>query len=72
MSVALLVYDEDAQGEAKRTMVPVATEDVFERVWLAGAEALGLRWVPLCQSGLPIRDPEERAELVAELERLGG
>ncbi len=64
MSVALLV--EDASGGGRS--LPVATEVVFERSWLPVCEELGLEWLPLFESGLPVAE-EDRPFVLAELER---
>ena len=38
----------------QRYVVPVATQALFRDVWMAGASALGLRWVPLFETGTPL------------------
>ena len=53
MSVALSIQPRGTSGAAART-VPVATQDVFKRYWLPGSEALGLKWVPLFETGIPL------------------
>ena len=50
MSVALLLTHKDD----RRTMLPVATEEVFERYWVPSSEQLGLEYVPLFQTGVRV------------------
>lgn len=52
MSIELLIEYDDP---AKQTQAfPVATEDVFTRYWKPAASRLGLQWVPIFQTGLPL------------------
>ena len=53
MSVALSIQPRGTPGAAPR-IVPVATQDIFQRYWLPGSEALGLQWVPLFETGIPL------------------
>jgi hypothetical protein len=68
MSVALSIQPRDTSASAAR-LVPVATEDVFKRHWLPGSEALGQKWVPLFETGIPV-DAEDIPEVLAELRAL--
>jgi hypothetical protein len=53
MSVALSIRARGTSNAAPR-IVPVATQEVFKRYWLPGSEALGLQWVPLFETGIPL------------------
>lgn len=61
MSVALLV-----ESPLGNQLTPIATEAVFAQYWLTAALELGLRWVPLFQSGLPI-PLADRDDVLTEL-----
>jgi hypothetical protein len=50
MSVSLFMKGPD---RAER-VVPISTERVFEDYWQPAATKLGLKWVPLFQTGLPL------------------
>jgi hypothetical protein len=67
MSVALLIVPRN--GGTQRRLTPVATQDVFRVAWLAGATTLGLRWVPLFESGTAI-DREDLPDVIQELHLL--
>jgi len=65
MSVALLTeHDNDTTDH-----VPVATEAAFSRHWQPLSARLGLVWVPLFQSGLPI-EAIDLTSILDELVRL--
>lgn len=64
MSVQLLIEGPDDQGRS----VPVASEQVFSRYWLPLCDVLGLQWIPLFQTGLPIGG-EDLGDVVLELHR---
>lgn len=53
MSVSLIVTSANADG-TPQLLVPLATEDVFARVWLRGAEHIGAQWLPLFQPGVEL------------------
>jgi len=53
MSVALSIQPRGVPLTAAR-YVPVATQDTFKRHWVPGCEALGLKWVPLFETGIPL------------------
>jgi len=57
MSIALLIRPRGAPASAAR-LVPVATRDVFKEHWAPGCHALGLRWVPLFETGFPLAMPD--------------
>jgi len=52
MSVAILI--EFKAQERERLYIPVATEGTYGIEWAATAEKLGLRWLPLFQSGISV------------------
>ena len=56
MSVGLVIKCQDGETEAR--LVPIATERIFEEYWQPMCSALGLRWVPLFQSGLPLKSDD--------------
>jgi len=53
MTVALLVVIPNST-EYSSIYVPLATEEVFERVWMSGAKEINAKWLPLFQSGTNI------------------
>lgn len=52
MSVAILIEFKE-QGR-KELYIPVATEGEYGTEWVANAEKLGLRWLPLFQAGTSV------------------
>jgi hypothetical protein len=66
MSVSLF-YKDQQSGEER--VVPISTERVFEEYWQPAALELGLKWIPLFQSGLPL-SAEDIPEVIEELTRL--
>jgi hypothetical protein len=52
MSVAILIKFKAQERE--RLYIPVATEGTYGSEWAATAEILGLHWLPLFQSGIPV------------------
>lgn len=66
MSVALMTK---RRGDAGSELTPVATQDVFVRRWLPGSRALGLRWVPMFETGTPVT-ADDIPDIVAELRAL--
>jgi len=70
MSVALSIQPRGTAGAAPR-IVPVATQDVFKRYWLPASEALGLQWVPLFETGIPLAK-EDVPDVLQELRALDG
>ena len=50
MSVVLLIEHDDGRSD----LVPVATEAIFSTHWQPLCRALGLIWVPLFQTGIPV------------------
>ena len=67
MSVSLLVEYNDPQKED--LLVPIAAEEVFEKYWQPATARLGLQFVPLFQSGLPIKK-NDIPLIISELTRL--
>jgi hypothetical protein len=41
-------------GGAPSSSTPLATEAVFEKLWMNGATAIGAKWIPLFQSGVDV------------------
>jgi hypothetical protein len=67
MSIGLLL--EYAVPTQKSDIVPIATEEAFHKYWQPGCTALHLQWVPLFQTGLPLKQ-EDIALVIEELVRL--
>jgi hypothetical protein len=53
VAISLIVL-KPKNEETSLIYVPIATEDVFDRIWLRGAEHVGAVWLPLFQSGVDI------------------
>ena len=51
--------------------LPIATEAVCQQTWLPACTALGLQWVPLFESGLPLTKAD-RPFVLEELKRFEG
>ncbi|MDP2316560.1 MAG: hypothetical protein Q8P41_26945 [Pseudomonadota bacterium] len=68
MSVAAL-FEGPAAEAIGCEYIPVATEAVFEELWVPACGTLGLRWVPCFQSGIPITS-EDLPDVIDELDRL--
>jgi hypothetical protein len=66
MSVVLIVRAAGADGEL---VVPIATQQVFDDVWVPAARVLGLEWVPAFAAGVPVGG-EDVPAVLAELHRL--
>ena len=64
MSVALLIEHDDGRSD----LVPVATEAVFSTHWQPLSQALGLIWIPLFQTGIPV-DATDVDDVLDELGR---
>ncbi len=67
MSVSLVV--ENGKPDKEVRLIPVATEKVFEDYWRPACLTLGLKWIPLFQSGLPLTG-EDVPYVLTELARL--
>lgn len=67
MSIGLLL--EYARPTKKSAIVPIATEEAFHKYGQPGCAALHLQWVPLFQTGLPLKQ-EDIAWVIEELVRL--
>jgi hypothetical protein len=65
VSISLLVKPA-GKGLEGAVSVPLATEDVFKRYWSPVCAALGLKWVPLFQTGLPV-GMDDIGEVLSEL-----
>lgn len=57
MSISLIVVDA-ANEELSLLNVPVATEEVFQRVWMEGAVQVEARWLPLFCTGVDLMAAE--------------
>jgi hypothetical protein len=68
MSVALSIQPRGTSAAAPR-IVPVATQDVFKSYWVPASETLGLKWVPLFETGIPLAK-EEVPDVLQELRAL--
>jgi hypothetical protein len=67
MSVSLVVEYSDPEKNTR--LIPIATERIFDEYWQPACKALGLKWIPLFQSGLPL-PPEDIPDVLEELSRL--
>jgi hypothetical protein len=68
MSVSLIVVEPKSIERSLR-YIPLATEEVFERVWLEGARQLGARWLSLFRPGVDLAS-EDFDSVSAELAAL--
>ena len=67
MSVALfLKYGTPGREER---LVPIATQQLFDKYWLPVSEEIGLQWIPIFRSGLPL-NMEDIPFVTDELVRL--
>ena len=66
MTVSLFMK---TQRDGDERVVPISTERVFEDYWQPAARKLGLKWVPLFQTGLPL-EQEDIPVVLEELEKL--
>jgi hypothetical protein len=41
-------------GGGPSSSTPLASEAVFEKLWMNGATAIGAKWIPLFQSGVDV------------------
>jgi len=53
MSISLIVLEPKSK-EYSLVNIPLATDEIFKRIWLPGAEQLSAVWLPLFQSGIDI------------------
>ena len=65
MSVDLLVERPDGSTR----MIPLTSRSEFLRRWWPVTQELGLVWVPLLETGIPLQ-PDDVPEILAELERM--
>ncbi|MDR2154784.1 MAG: hypothetical protein LBE78_07135 [Burkholderiaceae bacterium] len=54
MSVTLTTTQSKLGNKSSKS-IPLATEEVFKRVWLLGSEQIGAQWLPLFESGIDIQ-----------------
>lgn len=50
-------------------LIPVSTEQIFEEYWQPACSKLGLKWIPLFQTGLPL-EVEDISSVIQELKQL--
>lgn len=67
MAIVMLVSP-SREGDVTHD-VPVAPFQTFREVWLPACEALGLKWVPMFETGIPIAI-EDVPDVLAELRSL--
>jgi len=67
MSIGLML--EYVVPTKKSAVVPIATEETFHKYWQPGCAALHLQWIPLFQTGLPLKQ-EDISLVIEELVRL--
>lgn len=67
MSIGLLLEYTVPAKESE--LIPIATEEAFQKYWQPGCTALHLRWIPLFSAGLPLQH-EDVAFVLEELEGL--
>lgn len=65
MTVALTVLDSPDEAD-KQICLPIATEATFKTLWIKGAESLGLNWLPLFQTGIPL-EAADKDYILSEL-----
>ncbi|WP_437793350.1 hypothetical protein [Sorangium sp. So ce693] len=65
MSVVLTTTSRQGDTRSNR-LVPVAAQATFKEFWVPAAEALGLQWVPLFETGIPV----ERSDLPGVIREL--
>lgn len=63
MSVGLFV---EFQSDRRDLYVPIATEEVYSKYWIGTGERLGLRWIPLFDTGF-VLEKEDVLEVLEEL-----
>ena len=68
MSISLIVLEPKSE-EYLLVNIPLATEEVFKRIWLPGAEQHSAVWLPLFQFGVDIT-AQDFAEVSQELNLL--
>jgi hypothetical protein len=68
MTVSVIVTSPKSR-EYENFYIPVATEDVYKRVWLKGAQELGAYWLPMFESGIEVsaNDFEEVSRELVQL-----
>lgn len=65
MSIELMIQPKGHGPEMART-VPIATHAMFDLYWAPAAQTLGLSWVPLFRTGVPV-NADDIADIVEEL-----
>lgn len=65
MSISMIVLEPKSR-EYSQINIPLATDDVFNRIWLPGAEKTDARWLSLFRSGIDI-DADDFVDVSQEL-----
>jgi hypothetical protein len=68
MSVLLKITHTGAGGAASSS-TPLATEEIFERLWMRGALQINAKWIPLFQSGIDV-EVDDLSSICEELRSL--
>ncbi|RKH02103.1 hypothetical protein [Corallococcus carmarthensis] len=68
MSICILMKQRPESATSEE-LIPLASEEVFRRYWVPGCVALGLRWVPLFRTGVPLQK-EDLGPVLTELRAL--
>lgn len=71
MSVALIISPKAGVAivEGSSKTIPIATQEIFNAYWKQGGQVLGLRWVPMFETGIPVQE-DDIPDVVFELKRL--
>ncbi|GAB1543817.1 hypothetical protein NUACC21_64930 [Scytonema sp. NUACC21] len=67
MSVSF--FAKSSTSENTEHFIPVSTEEIFEEYWQPACSKLGLKWIPLFQTGLPL-EVEDISSVIQELKQL--
>jgi len=67
MAIVLLVRPRE--GEEVEFDVPVAPMSTFREYWLPACKVLGLKWIPMFETGIPVR-VEDVPDVLEELRAL--
>lgn len=71
MSVVLLISPKAgvAVAEGGSRMIAIATQEIFRTYWRQGGQVLGLRWVPMFETGIPVQE-DDISDVVFEVKKL--
>lgn len=67
----LLIVEREIDGATAASTHPVSTEEVFNAIWLQGAEKIGAQWIPLFSSGVPLDMTYPLSAMIANPPELG-